>query len=370
MKVAIVHDYLTQRGGAERVVLSLSRLFPDAPIYTSLYDADDTYPEFAALDVRTSPLQRLPHRGPAFRRLLPLYPLAFDRLRLRGYDLVISSSSAFAHGVRVEGGTHVCYCYNPPRFLYQRERYLASGTIASAWARHVLPPLLDLVRTWDQAAARRPDGYIAISAAVADRIDRIYGRVAPVVHPPVDLPRAVGAPPEIGDPYVLVVSRLLDYKRVDLAVGAAAAVGVRLVVVGRGPEEARLRELASGDVEFRDGVSDAELGALLAGCSAVVQAGEEDFGLVPLEANAHGRPAVAFAASGALETVLDGVTGMLFREQTVESLAAALDATLRHEWEPAKARAHAACFGEARFHAELADVLSMFHAPPATLASR
>jgi len=357
VNVALVHDYLTQRGGAERVVLSLHRLFPDAPVYTSVYDAEGTFPEFRALDVRPSGLQRLPHSGGRARALLPLYPRAFDRMRLVGYDLVVSSSSGWAHGVHTPGAVHVCYCYNPARWLYQTDRYLAEGGPVGSWATPALRPLLSRLRRWDQRAARGPNLYVGISRAVADRIRSVYGREAPVVHPPVDVPRiAEASRAPAAEPFDLVVSRLLPYKRVDVAVGAAVATGRRLVVVGTGPAEASLRALAApvGDrVQFRSRVDDAELSALLHGCTALIQAGEEDFGLVPLEANAAGRPAVAFAAGGALDTVVDGITGVLMAEQSVDSLCEALARVDRTSWDGDAVVAHARRFGEPRFHEEL-----------------
>lgn len=360
MRVALVHDFLTQRGGAERVVISLSRMFPGAPIYTSVYDPDGTYPDFGALDVRPLWLQRLPHRGNAFRALLPLYPAAFENLRLDGYDLVISSSSAFAHRVRPRGAAHVVYCYTPPRFLYDPAGYFGRGAPALPWARPLVAPVLAHVRRTDRRAARHPDLYVAISRAVAARIGAAYGRVALVIHPPLDLGRFAGvtARPRPGVPYFLVVARLLPYKRVDVAVEACTKTGRRLVVVGTGPAEARLRERAGPTVRFVPRASDAEVANWLAGCTAVIQAAEEDFGLMPLEANAVGRPAVAYAAGGAADTVVDGVTGVLFGEQSVDALVAALEAVEATAWDDAALRQHAAAFSEDRFHAELGRLLA------------
>lgn len=359
LRVAIVHDDLTQRGGAERVVLSLHRLFPDAPIYATVYDPEGTYPEFAELDVRSSFLQRLPHRGGRARALLPFYPAAVRTLRLRGYDLVVSSSSRFAHGTRTPGAFHLCYCYNPPRWLHQADEYFADGGPVPAKVRPLLAPVLGWLRRWDRAASRRPDLYVAISRTVADRIKSVYGREARVVRPPLDLSRfrPVG-PTESVAPYYLMVSRLLPYKRVDLAVQACAARGSRLVVVGSGPAEQTLRRLAGPTVEFRSGLNEVELTELLANCVAVVQPGLEDLGFAPLEANACGRPALAYAAGGALETVVDGVTGVHFGEQSVASLVAAMDRVEASLWDGDILRTHAATMGEERFHRELIGVLA------------
>lgn len=359
MRVAIVHDYLTQRGGAERVVLSLLRLFPDADLYTSVYDPAGTYPEFCAYEVRTSKLQRLMRPGRDARRLLPLYPRAFARLRLRGYDLVMSSSSAFAHGVRVLEGTHVVYCHNPPRFLHQTDTYLTEDSGVSGPARLALVPVLSAMRRWDRRAARRADVYVANSATVAQRIENCYGRSSTVVSPPVDVSRIVAGArePSGGDRFVLVISRLLPYKRVDLAVAACQRLGLRLVVVGEGPCFPAIRAMAAPTTELRVRVSDSELNGLLHGCSALIQAGTEDFGLVPLEANAAGAPVIAYADGGALETVLDGKTGVLVYEQTVEGFVEALQRMRRIEWCREDLLEHAISFGEQRFHAEMLRLL-------------
>lgn len=348
MKVAIVHDYLTQRGGAERVVLSLLRAFPGADLYTSVYDPDGTYPEFRDVEVRTSFLQRLPHRGDAFRALLPLYPLAFGRMRLEGHDLVVSSSSGWAHGVRAPGALHLCYCHTPPRFLHQTDRYLARG-VAPGVLRPALGPVLAALRRWDRTAATRPDAYVANSRAVADRIRTAYGREAELVHPPVDVERVVPGPPPGPDAPYLVVARLLPYKRTDLAVRVCTERRSPLVVVGDGPERRRLEALAGPGVRFLRGVSDDELLELLRSCRALIQPGEEDFGIAPLEANAAGRPTVAYRGGGALETVRDGETGVLFDAQTPEALSRALDRLEAGTWAPQRLRVHAEGFSEAAF---------------------
>lgn len=355
------------------MVLALQRLFPDAPLYTSVYDPDGTYPEFARMDVRPMVLQRLPHRGNQARALLPLYPLAFGALRLRGYDLVVSSSSGWAHAVRPpQGARHVCYCHTPARWLYDSEHYLGPGGPVPPWLQPGLRPVLRTLRDWDQRAAARPHAYIANSATVAGRIASVYGRCATVVHPPVEIdtfrPRSS---PERDEPYALVVSRLLPYKRVDLAIAACQALGLRLTVVGGGPGRAQLAQAAGPLVELRSGLSHDQLAELLAGCSALVQAGVEDFGIAPLEANAAGRPAVAFGAGGALETVVDGTTGILFHEQSAAALATALQRVLERRWDPVVLRRHAERFGEERFGRELLNAIAQsFRGHEQVVASR
>jgi glycosyltransferase involved in cell wall biosynthesis len=355
VRVAIVHDYLTQRGGAERVVLALHRLYPDAPIYTSFYDPATTFPEFTGADIRTSFLQRFPHAGNAFRANLPLFPAAFGRFRFDGYDLVVSSSSGWAHGARTGRAFHVCYCHAPAKWLYRTDDYLGAGGSVPAAARPLLAPVLAALRRWDAAAARRPDLYVANSRHVAEEIKRIYGRDAPIVFPPVSVERfaSTALAEEPAEPYFLVVARLLPYKRVDLAIRACVRRGAKLVVVGDGPERDALVSLAGGAVTFVPRADDDELARLYAGATALIQCGKEDFGIAPLEANASGRPVVAFGEGGALDTVVDGQTGILFAEQSVDAVFAALGRCVETVWSQESLRAYATRFGEERFIADL-----------------
>jgi glycosyltransferase involved in cell wall biosynthesis len=313
--VAIVHDYLNQRGGAERCVLEMAGIWPQASIYTSLFRPQSTFPEFGAYDVRTSPLSRLPVDG-AFRSLFPLYPAAFRSFGRLAYDIVISSSSGWAHGVRTSSETfHVVYCYTPARWLYGGEHLGASRS------QRALVPVMDGMRTWDRRAALRADLYIAISREVRERIGRRYGLDAPVVYPPVDTARF--RPSERGE-RLLVVSRLLPYKRVDLVVDAATRAGIGLDVVGTGPALEDLRDRAGPTVAFHGRLGDDEITHLMETCRALCLPGEEDFGITPVEANAAGKPAVAFGGGGALETVTDGVTGVFFRSRRVEDVMDAI----------------------------------------------
>jgi glycosyltransferase involved in cell wall biosynthesis len=313
--VAIVHDYLNQRGGAERCVLEMASIWPGASIYTSLFRPASTFPEFASRDVRTSPLDRLPvDRG--FRNLFPLYPLAFRSFGQLGQEVVVSSSSGWAHSVRTSPDSfHVVYCYTPARWLYGGEHL---GTSARG---HALRPALKGMRTWDRRAARRADLYIAISRAVRERIRRRYGVDAPVVYPPVDVERF--RPTSRGE-RLLVVSRLLPYKRVDLVVDAATRARIGLDVVGTGPALEDLRRRAGPSVDFHGRLSDAEITRLMETCRAFCLPGQEDFGITPVEANAAGKPVVAFGGGGALETLTDGETGVFFREHTVEDVLRAI----------------------------------------------
>jgi glycosyltransferase involved in cell wall biosynthesis len=307
--VAIVHDYLNQRGGAERVVLEMASMWPRAPIYTSLYRPESTFPEFGGRDVRTSPINRLPVDR-AFRNLFPLYPAAFRAFGTLRQNVVISSSSGWAHSIRTSIDTfHAVYCYTPARWLYGADHLGASRR------KQALKPMIGLVRSWDRTAALRADLYIAISNGVRDRIKEQYGIDAPVVYPPVDVDRF--RPSERGE-RLLVVSRLLPYKRVDVIVDAATQAGIGLDIVGIGPSMDDLQHRAGPTVKFHGRLPDAEITGLMEGCRAFCLPGKEDFGITPVEANAAGKPVVALAAGGALETLEEGKSGSFFSRQEPE----------------------------------------------------
>lgn len=354
-RVVIVHDYLTQFGGAERVVATLHRMFPKSPILTSLYAADRTFPALRDADIRTGFLQRIPGATRRFRWLLPLYPLYFNALRVPACEVVLSSSSGWAHAIRKPNGSvHVCYCYTPARWLWDFDRYVEREGFSS-FLITLLQGLTWVLRRWDLRMSRRPDHYIAISRLVADRIRRYYNREATVIYPPVDVARFPLSTSDQG--YFLVVSRLNAYKRVDLAVEACSELGVPLHVVGDGPMAETLRGKASPNVRFLGALSDAELVAQYAGCRAIIFCGLEDFGIVPLEANACGKPVIALAAGGALETVIDGKTGILFQTQTVASLREAIRRCMETSFDPHALRGHAEQFSPECFAAQLLDFL-------------
>ncbi len=321
-RTALVHDWLNQQGGAENVLVEMHRMFPSAPVYTSFYEPTLVDPAFRRLDIRHTWLQRFPLWRSNHQALLPLYPLAFGGLRIPSSDLVLSNSSAFCKGVRTApGSVHVCYCLTPTRFLWMPDTYLASER-APVWARLLLPPVLAWARRWDRRAAQRVTQFLAISRAVADRIQRFYGRSARIVYPPVDVDRF--KPTTDVDDAFLIVSRLIPYKRIDLAVRACTELGLPLRIVGTGRAEAGLRALAGPTVTFLGRLPDRDVSVEMARCRAFLFPGDEDFGITPVEAQAAGRPVVAYGSGGALDTVIDGTTGILFREQTVESLGAAL----------------------------------------------
>lgn len=342
LRVALVHDYLNQQGGAEKVVEVLCRIFPGAPVHTSVYDRRVMGPFWEGVDIRTSFMQKLSPRLGIGRALLPLYPLAFRSFDLSGYDLVLSSSSTFAKGVMTPAATcHVCYCYTPARYAWMYDEYTSRQRLPPG-ARAILPALVAPLRRWDFAAAQRPDHMIGISQTVARRIAKFYHRQASVVEPPVDV-GSYHPSGEIEDFY-LVVARLAGYKRIDIAVEACTRLGQPLTVVGDGPERAMLERVAGPTVTFRGRLPDAEVRDLLSRCRALLWPGEEDFGLVPVEAQAAGRPVIAFDGGGAAETVIHGKTGVLFFPQTADAMVSALQAFDPSGYAPAVLRQNALRF--------------------------
>jgi glycosyltransferase involved in cell wall biosynthesis len=340
MRVALVHDYLNQRGGAERVFAHIARAWPEAPVYTALYDPAATGDLVAADRVVLSRLARVPFANRFFRALAPWYPSAFEAFDFSAFDTIVSSTTAWAKGVIVPpGAVHVCYINTVSRFSFAYDEY-----VRARWAR----PLIARLIAWDARAAQRPTRFVANSRNVADRIAHFYGRDADVLHCPVDVERFT--PGSGGGDYFLIASRLLPYKRIDLAIAAAASAGVRLLVAGTGPAEGALRRMAEGTTTTLLGyVPDDRLNALLGEARAAIVPGEEDFGLVPLEAAAAGRPTIAFRAGGALETIVEGTTGAFFDQASPESLAAVLRAFDASAFQPSRLRRHAEAFGPQRF---------------------
>lgn len=362
MKIALVHDYLVEAGGAERVVAALHELFPDAPIYTSVYDPRTALPALRDARIVTSFLQRLPHSRRVYKWWLPLYPLAFEQFDFSAYDVVISSSSSFAKGVITGPDTlHISYCHTPSRFAWRYHEYLRREPAGLA-CRLVMPWLVHYLRTWDYSAAQRVDGFVANSQNTARRIRKFYGHGAEVIHPPVDTtfytrePGPAACLPFVPPgPFFLLASRLAPYKRADLAVMACSQLDVPLVVAGDGVARPRLEQLAGPAVRFVGHVPDHVLREYYRRCTALIFPGEEDFGLVPLEANACGRPVIAYRAGGALETVVDGVTGTFFDAQTPESLVAALRSFDPEAYDPAALRHHALKFDKQLFQRRILD---------------
>ncbi len=346
MRVAIIHDYLNQYGGAERVLEALHELYPEAPVFTSIYDAEAMPAHYRGWDIRTSFMQRLPGWRHHFRRYFLLYPTAFESFDLSAFDLVISSSSAYAKGVIPRpGATHVCYCHTPMRFAWRTRDYVEREAIKGLQSI-LLPFALTYVRLWDVTTCNRVDTFVANSHAVASRIARYYAREATVIPPPVDLPPY--APQPAGDFY-LAGGRLIPYKRIELIVEAFTHLRLPLKIFGDGRDRSRLQQLAGPTIEFLGWVDEPTRHDLFARCRGFIFPGEEDFGITPLEAMAAGRPVIAYGAGGALETVRDGVTGRFFHEQTAAALAAAVAAARADHYDQLTIRRHAERYSRAIF---------------------
>jgi glycosyltransferase involved in cell wall biosynthesis len=349
MRVAIVHDWLNQQGGAEAVLSALVDLLPGAPIYTSIYSPETMPAAYRRWPIQTTWMDRLPAIHRRHQPYLLLYPLAFGGLHLEGYDLVLSNKSAFCLGVRTSPGTrHLCYCLTPTRFVWDYDAYVGQEE-AGPLARTVVRPFLGALQRWERAAAGRVDTFVSISREVQARVRRIYVRESAILHPPVDTGRFALA--EGHDDYFLIVSRLVPYKRIDIAIQAFTELNLPLRIAGTGRDLERLRSLAGPTIRFLGRVPDEDLPGLLARCRAFLFPGMEDFGIAPVEAMAAGRPVIAYAGGGALETVVEGVTGAFFDRQTPESL---VDAVRRFEasaYDPAAIRAHARRFDVSVFKA-------------------
>ena len=357
LDVVLSHDWILGNRGAERVLEVLCTTFENAPVYTLLHDSAVSSPLINRHPIRTSMLQRVPgittRRGggePFHRYFLPLFPFAIERFGLPEADLVISSSHCVAKGIRVGGRTkHLCYCFTPMRYAWLfYEEYFGTNPLKRA----VLSPVLASLRRWDRRSSRRVDRFVAISGCVRDRIRRFYDRDADVIFPPVDTHRLT---PGDGSPgrYDLVVSGLSPLKKVDLAVSVYNQTGTKLKIVGVGTQMDYLRRVAKPNIEFLGWLGDDAVLDLYRGCRLLVFPGVDDFGLAPVEAQACGRPVVAFAQGGALETVEDGVTGVFFREQTTQSLSEAIERCASVNWDRDAIRTRAERFGIDRFRREL-----------------
>jgi glycosyltransferase involved in cell wall biosynthesis len=346
--VTLAHDYLLVMRGAERTFAAMADIHPRAQIFTLLYDEAGTNGRFAGREVHTSPLSRLGVGQRGFRRLLPLYPWAVRRLALPSSEVVLSSSSAFAHGVRVPpGAVHICYCHAPFRYAWNEQQRALEEVPAPL--RPLLRRQLAWMRSWDRSASSGVDAYIANSQLTRERIQRYYGRESTVIHPPVETHRfSPGAP---GDA-LLLVTELVPHKRVDVALESARRVGVRIQIVGSGPAYATLHE-AYPEAEFLGRVDDQELAALYACARAVVITSVEEFGITAVEAQAAGRPVLAAGAGGVLETVLEGETGLFAVPGDVPSLAAAIEALDRLDFQPSRAVANAERFSVVSFQQRL-----------------
>jgi glycosyltransferase involved in cell wall biosynthesis len=321
VRLALVHDWLNQIGGAEDVLETLVAMFPRAPIYTSIYWREAMPPAYRAWDIQTTWMDHLPGIYRHHQPYLPLYPLAFAQLDLSSYDVVLSNKSGFCHGVRTGEAVHICYCLTPTRYVWDFNAYAIREALPPA-LKIALRPIIGLLRHWDYRAAQQVDCFIAISREVQARIHRYYGRDSVVIYPPVDTSRFQIAATH--DDYYLIVSRLIPYRRIDLAVQAFSQLGLPLVIAGDGRARAALEALAGPTITLLGRVPDEKLPDLFARCRAYVLPGVEDFGIAPLQAQAAGRPVIAYRAGGALDTVVEGKTGVFFDQPTPEALAIAV----------------------------------------------
>ncbi len=348
MKIALVHDWLNQYGGAERVLEHLVALFPQSPLYTSIYWRERMPEAYRRWPIRTTWMDRLPGVYRHHQAYFPLYAMAFATLRVEEpYDLVLSNKSGFCHGVPTGEKPHLCYCLAPTRYVWEYEAYAAREHLPAA-LRAVIRPVVAAPRRWDYRVAQRPTLHlIAISREIQRRIRRYYRRESAIIYPPVDVERFRPAA-QHGD-YYLVVSRLVPYKRIDLAVRAFTELGLPLLIAGEGRDRAALEAMAGPNVTFLGRVPDEALPELMANCRAFVFPGREDFGITPVEAQAAGRPVIAYGEGGALDTVIEGETGTFFHEPTPQALA---EAVLRFDAEavdPLACRANAERFAADRF---------------------
>ncbi len=359
LRVALAHDYLTQRGGAERVALLMAQAFPDAPLHTTLYEPATTFPEFAAVDVRPSVLNRVRVLRRDHRLALPLLAPTVAAMRIDA-DVLLASSSGWAHGMRTTG-RKIVYCHAPARWLYQTSRYLGSAPsgVRSRLAASAIRVLGGPLRRWDRRAASSADTYVVNSTVVQDAVRQAYGIDAEVLPPPPALPvDGVSTPvPGVEPGFLLCVARLLPYKNVDVVIDAARTVGRPLVVVGDGPERARLQALAGDRARLLGVVDDAYLRWLYRECTALVAASYEDYGLSPLEAAAFGKPTVALRAGGYLDTIREGETGLFFDRPVAADVAAAL-VGLDMTWGAEGLRKQAEAFSADRFRTRLTELIT------------
>jgi glycosyltransferase involved in cell wall biosynthesis len=347
---------MNQVGGAEDVLEAMVGLYPSAPVFTSLYRREAMPDHWRDWDIRTSFIDRLPLARRRQQLYFTLYPLAFERFDFRGYDLVLSNKSGFCHGILTEPETlHICYCLTPTRYVWRHRQYAEQESLG--WAvRRLLPPFLTYLRQWDRLAADRVDHFIAISQAVRQRIAKVYRRESTIIYPPVDTSRF--APASRIDDYYLFVGRLVPYRRLDLLVEAFNRLERPLVIAGTGRDRERLEAMAGPNVTFLGYVPDEALPDLMARSRAFLFPGEEDFGIAPIQAMASGRPVVAYAAGGALDTVVPGVTGVLFQQQTVPAIVQAVESFDPAAVDPARLEATARRYDVSLFRRRLSDFVS------------
>jgi len=368
MKIALVHDYLVQYGGAEKVLEALCEIFPEAPIYTLIYD-ENINSSFKGKNIKTSFLQKIPFARKHHRLFLALMPMAIERLDLSGFDLIISDSSSYAKGVKKrKGALHICYCHTPLRYAWDyTDKYIEESSYPKI-VKYFLPHIINFVRRWDFKVAQRPDYFIANSKFIADKIKKYYKREAEVIYPPVEIVKSSTRPNDVsvrpdepfgrvgrelkvksGGNYYLIVSRLMPYKRVDLAIEAFNDMGLKLKIVGDGPDRRRLEKTAKANIEFLGSKPNNELASIYENCKAFIMPQEEDFGIAAVEAQMCGKPVIALASGGALESIIDGKTGIFFKNQTKEDLIAAVRKFNGLKFNEDEIKSHAQKFNKEEF---------------------
>lgn len=352
MKIALVHEYLNQFGGAERVLQVLCSTFPDAPIYTLFYDAEATGGVFEDREIRTSFLQKVPFIK-KYHRFFPIFmPLAIERFDFSDFDVVLSISASFAKGIITKPGTkHICYCLTPPRFLWDDSQKFVEEFNYPRLIKWILPPLITYLRLWDREASFRVDEFLAISNFVKDRVKKYYLRDSDVVYSPVNVSKFYISN-EVSD-YYFMVGRLVSYKRFDLAIKAFNKLGWPLKIAGIGPEMKKLQKMANKNIEFLGLISDDKLAELYSHSRAFIFPQEEDFGITPLESMASGRPVIAYRGGGAVETIKEGETGVFFDDQSIDSLISAVKKSKHLNFDPEKCRKQADKFDTPIFQANM-----------------
>jgi glycosyltransferase involved in cell wall biosynthesis len=354
-RIAVFHDNFAQMGGAEKVAEEIHALLPGAMLHSTLAVPEILSAKLREAKIKTSWMQHLPALKRHFRHYFLFYPLAVETVDMSGYDLIVSSCFGYAKGLRKRrDAVHVCYCHTPMRWVWRYDDYSERAGFGRL-TRKLLPILLAGLKRWDLRASRRPDYFIANSHVVAARIKKLYDRDSVVIPPPIDVSRF--QPEATQQDYYLVLSRLVPYKRIDLAIEACTRLNRRLLIVGDGPDRARLEKLAGPSISFLGRQPDEAVARYAARCRALLFPGEEDFGMTPLEVNAAGRPVIAFRAGGALETVVEGVTGLFFNQPTTASLARAIEDFELSSWDSGVLRAHACKFDRAIFRNRLLEYL-------------
>lgn len=359
MKVALIHDHLAQAGGAEKVLQVLCELYPEAPIYTLLYEPENVDRHFKNRVIRTSIIQRLPGGVKHYQWYMPFMPMAVEFFNLSEYDLVISDASAFAKGVITSTNTlHICYCHTPTRYLWDYTHQYIEELPYNKYFKKIISLVLNYIRLWDKGAAERVDYYIANSKTIQKRITKYYRRASTVVYPPVEVEKL--ATSDRPGSYFLVGGRLAPYKRMDLVIEAFKELGWSLKIFGDGVDLERLQKLAGGapHIQFLGRVSEAAKADLYRDCKAFIYPQEEDFGITAVETMACGRPVIAYRKGGATETIIEGKTGLFFDEQTVESLVVALKRFKEEDFNSADIRQQAEQFSTERFKAEIKTVIN------------